>query len=328
MKKVILILFIFLLKIFAEEKEYLGTLASERAAEKALRYLANTQDYTGSWGKMQYGNNAAICGFAGLAFLSGGHIPDKGKYGDVVTKVLNYIKSCQNETGLICSNPKSGYPMYEHGFATLALCEFYGMTKKLDLKDCIQKAIDLIISCQNKRGGWRYQPRIADDDVTVTSCQVQALRAARDVGIVVPKEVIDKALQYLKSCSSTNGSISYTPGGGGGGFERTGAGVLSIMALGDYTANEVEKGVNFLLKNRWNEKSQHFYYGIYYCTQVMYQKGGEYWKSWFPDLRDVLVANQNEDGSWTSKSYGPVYATALATIVLQIPYGYLPLFER
>ena len=310
---------------FAAEKEYLGTPASEKAAAKALEYLAGLQAADGSFGKVPLGKNAAIVGFAGLAFMAGGNTPDKGKYGDNISKIADYIKSCQTDKGVISA---SGQAMYEHGFSTLALCELYGMTKREDLRDSIRKSIDLIVSCQNERGGWRYQPRIADDDASVTSCQVQALRAARDVGFIVPQETIQKALQYLKSCNNPDGGFSYVPHSGGSNTERTGACVLSMMALGDYTSPEVDRGCEYLLKTRPNEQSAHFVYGLYYCTQVMFQKGGDYWKSWYPDVRDLLVASQNFDGSWSSKNYGTVYATAVAALVLQLPAAYLPLFER
>ncbi|MEI7904050.1 MAG: prenyltransferase/squalene oxidase repeat-containing protein, partial [Candidatus Firestonebacteria bacterium] len=305
----------------AAEKEYLGNAASEKAAEKALEYLAGMQAADGSFGKTAYGKNTAIVGFAGLAFMAGGHVPDKGKYGDNVSRIADYLKSSQNALGVISS---SGQAMYENGFATLALCELYGMTRREDLKLAIQRSVDLIISCQNEKGGWRYQPKIADDDSSVTSCQVQALRAARDVGFIIPPETIKKALQYLKSCSNPDGGFSYTPHSGGSNTERAGACTLSLMALGDYTSPEVEKGCEYLLKTKPNTQSSHFIYGLYYCTQTMFQKGGEYWKSWYPEIRDLLVSGQNFDGSWSSKNYGTLYPTAVAALVLQLPAGYLP----
>jgi len=85
--------------------------------------------------------------------------------------------------------------MYGHGFATLFLGEVYGMSPNEDLKEKLQKAVILIQKTQNARGGWRYQPRPYDDDISVTIAEIMALRAARDAGIKVEKEVIDKAGQ-------------------------------------------------------------------------------------------------------------------------------------
>ena len=314
---------LFAQNIFSAQNEYLGTPASEKAAENALEWLAKNQEKDGSYGKkIQLGTNPAIVGFAGLAFLAGGSVPGRGKYSENVKKIGDFLVSKQRPDGLI------GQTMYEHGFSTVAMCELYGMTRKEEYKGVVQNAVNLILSCQNAKGGWRYSPRIADDDVTVTSCQVQALRAARDVGIVIPKETVDGAMRYLLSCSAGNGSMSYQPGQGGGGWQRTGAGVLSLMALGDYTSTEVQKGADFVLKARYSENDGHFYYGLYYCNQLMFQKGGEYWKTWFSQLRETLISVQQGDGSFKSTQYGPVYGTALGALALELPYGYLPLLER
>ena len=171
---------LFAQNIFSAQNEYLGTPASEKAAENALEWLAKNQEKDGSYGKkIQLGTNPAIVGFAGLAFLAGGSVPGRGKYSENVKKIGDFLVSKQRPDGLI------GQTMYEHGFSTVAMCELYGMTRKEEYKGVVQNAVNLILSCQNAKGGWRYSPRIADDDVTVTSCQVQALRAARDVGIVI-----------------------------------------------------------------------------------------------------------------------------------------------
>jgi len=51
--------------------------------------------------------------------------------------------------------------------------------------DLLVRAVQLMKSAQNREGGWRYQPKPADADLTVTVCQLQALQAVRDAGIAV-----------------------------------------------------------------------------------------------------------------------------------------------
>ena len=70
--------------------------------------------------------------------------------------------------------------MYDHGFATLFLAEVYGMTRTPKLRNSLERAVRLIINAQNKEGGWRYEPDSKDADLSVTVCQVMALRAARN----------------------------------------------------------------------------------------------------------------------------------------------------
>ena len=59
----------------------------------------------------------------------------------------------------------------------------------------------------------------------------------------------------------------------------------------------------------------------------MWIKGGAYWREWFPAVRDELIARQRADGSWMD-SICPEYGTAMATIILQMPNNYLPIFQR
>ncbi|MCX5777374.1 MAG: terpene cyclase/mutase family protein [Candidatus Firestonebacteria bacterium] len=336
--KVITVLSLFSAVVHPEAMEYLGTPASEKAADYGLEWLAKNQQTDGTFGELQNGRNPAILGFAIMAFLSGGHVPGKGKYGENVRKIGDYLAANQSETGLFeHKNPKKRNPMYEHGFATVAMCELYGMTRKDEYKKVIQKAVNLIISVQNDKGGWRYQPKIMEADATVTSCQIQALRAARDVGIIIPKETVEKAKMYIMSCSNDDGTVVYQPGLRGKGFgvngnwPLTGAGTLSLMALGDYTSPAVEKGSDIVAANGGKKPSGRYYYGLYYCNQLMFQKGGDHWKRWFIPTRDKLISLQQGDGSFDGDergSIGPVYTTAIATFTLQLPYSYLPIAER
>ena len=49
-----------------------------------------------------------------------------------------------------------------------------------NLHEVLTRAVQLIIETQNAEGGWRYHPHRADADLSVTICQIMALRAARN----------------------------------------------------------------------------------------------------------------------------------------------------
>jgi hypothetical protein len=74
-------------------------------------------------------------------------------------------------------------------------------------------------------------------------------------------------------------------------------------------------------------RESYYFYGHYYAVQAMWQAGGERWRRWYPAIRDELAARQREDGSWTSPESDEC-ATAMATIVLQMPNNCLPIFQR
>src|SRR5258708_6768256 len=68
---------------------------AQKAIDRGLAYLAQSQRADGSWGgeRSTYNGNVAIASLAGLAFMAGGHQPGRGKYGRVVEKALEYVMS-------------------------------------------------------------------------------------------------------------------------------------------------------------------------------------------------------------------------------------------
>jgi hypothetical protein len=83
---------------------------------------------------------------------------------------------------------------------------------------------------------------------------------------------------------------------------------------------------------------QYFYYFHYYAIQANYQYGGKEWNEWHPKVRELLLKNQNADGSWdvppgTAEANlvtpeSKVYSTALATLILNIYKHFLPAYQR
>jgi hypothetical protein len=221
--------------------------------------------------------------------------------------------------------------MYGHGFATLFLAEAYGMSMRPDLRDKLTRAVDLIVDTQNSEGGWRYQPQRLDADISVTICQVMALRAARNAGLHVPHETIERCVAYVKRSQNADGGFMYMSTGGQSAFPRSAAGVVALFSAGIYEGPEVDKGLAYLMENLPRggpfNRENHYFYGHYYAVQAMWHAGGEYWQTWYPAIREELLARQREDGSWLD-SICPEYGTAMACIILQMPNNYLPIFQR
>ncbi len=176
--------------------------------------------------------------------------------------------------------------MYSHGFGTLFLAEAYGMTHRPEIREKLQKAVRLIIDTQNIEGGWRYQPVRRDADLSVTICQINALRAARNAGLFVPKETVDACIRYVKQSQNPDGGFRYMLQGGASAFPRSAAGVVALQSAGEYDSKEVRDGVDYLrqytreikLGNRYS----HYFYGHYYAAQAMWLRGGDDWAEWYP----------------------------------------------
>ena len=303
------------------------------AVEKGLTWLAARQTRDGSYGGEGLGKHAGITALAGLAFMQDGNLPGRGKYGDNVQRCLDFVLASCQESGLIASDSNHA-PMYGHGFATLFLAEVYGMTGDDRVKEKLQKAVRLIERTQNNEGGWRYMPVPFDADISVTICQVMALRAARDAGIKVDKDVIDKSIKYVRDCQNPDGGFSYMArrgGGGQSGFARSAAGVSALYYAGVFEGDDITRGLKYILKFLPSknvadpEMEGHYFYGHYYAVQAMFLAGGDYWAAWYPAIRNQLIANQQPDGSWQGDN-SKDYSTSMALIVLQMPNRYLPVY--
>jgi hypothetical protein len=315
------------------------TPAQQKSVERGLEWLAKRQKPDGAFGADGMAANTAVTALAGLAFMQAGNLPGRGKYGDNVTRCLEFTLTHCQESGLIAADQSHG-PMYGHGFATLFLAEVFGMTGDERVKDKLQRAVRLIQKTQNPEGGWRYQPVPYDADISVTITQVMALRAARDAGVKVEKEVIDKAIEYVRGCQNPDGGFSYMRrqgGGGGSGFARSAAGVSALYYAGIFEGDDVTRGLKYVMRflpNRFGPGAEgggammegHYWYGNYYAVQATFLAGGDYWARWYPAARDQIIGRQNKaTGSW-SGDFSDDYATAMALIVLQMPNRYLPVY--
>jgi hypothetical protein len=268
-----------------------------------------------------------------MAWLSEGSTPGRGPYGQELQRATDYLADHCQESGFISvEGAMSHGPMYEHGFATMFLAEVYGMSPRDDLRDKLAKAVDLIVRTQNDEGGWRYQPRREDADLSVTICQVMALRAARDAGLRVPNETINRCIDYVKRSQNADGGFRYMLAAGESAFPRSAAGVVALYSAGIYKGPEIERGLAYIMQylprpgaSRLDDG--HFFYGQYYAVQAMWHAGGDRLTQWYPAIRDLLVERQQPDGSWAD----PVcyeYGTAMATIILQMPDNSVPVFQR
>jgi len=307
---------------------------TQKAVREALAWLATRQHEDGSFGTGNLRGNAAVTALAGVAFLGGGSTPNRGEYGVQVSRALDYLLGQAEPSGFIVNRGAASQgPMYGHGFATMFLAECYGMSRRPELRDKLARAVKLIVDSQNDEGGWRYWPDSTDADVSVTICQVMALRAARNAGLAVPKRTIDRCIEYVKKCQNPDGGFTYMLGDRGESmFPRSAAGVAALYSAGAYTAPEVEKGLDYLMQflpgSARARQMGHYEYGQYYAAAAMWQAGGERWRKWYPAARDDLLARRAKGVPYWTSPFTDDYATAMACIVLQMPNDSLPIFQR
>lgn len=251
---------------------------TDDAVDRALVWLAAEQLEDGSFPTMDTGQ-PGVTGLCILAFMSHGHVPGEGRYGDCLSRAANYVASCQKENGLIALVAPDGPVIdrnvphvlgvtasYNHGIGSLVMSEVYGMTsdrqRSEDHRRVIVRALAATLEMQRwpkdlakDRGGWRYLDEYNrhDSDLSITGWNLMFLRSARNAGFDVPKEPIDEAVAYVKRCYAQEyGVFEYVaeaPDEDDRSRAMAGAGILALAHAGAHGAPEATRSGEFILQH-------------------------------------------------------------------------------
>jgi hypothetical protein len=342
----------------------------EASIDKGLEFLSRQHRDNGSF-QPSVKHDPGITGLCVMAFLSRGHIPGQGPYGDKLNKSVDFIMSCQQPNGLV--SPQPGTPpnshdvtpqilesvasAYNHSIGALVISEVFGLSRPANdarIRQVVERAIEFTSHRYSQpklfpedEGAWRYLHRFesSDSDLSVTSWNVLFLRSAKNAGFEVDIKLIEDASAYMKRSydpnwktfryeihnTNTQRNDNHSPG-------MAGAGILSLALSGEHNSELAHNAAKFILKNQSLAQNRNYFviyprYGDFYCSQAMFQMGGDYWSVFYPRLVKSLLQTQRADGSWiTDKNYestfGASYLTAMSIMALTPPYQMLPIFQR
>ncbi|TWT82956.1 hypothetical protein CA13_44190 [Planctomycetes bacterium CA13] len=320
-------------------QDFDGNVVSREVREmmdRGLSFLVEAQSDSGHWNDMgEAGAGTTALGL--LSLLASGENPNFGKYQMAARKAIRHMISTQDaESGFM------GPSMYHHGFALLALAEAYGQVDEDRLwngseavnRRGIGTALELGVRCaitsqkSNPRGGWRYSPGAIDADTSVSGAVMMGLLAARNAGIEVPDEVIDRVLDYFVSMTSDDGVVAYAGGldGFGESIARSSITCL-VLAIARRKDLPQYKATETYLRNHLNQRSAWTEYARYYQAQALFQADIEAWKKWNEGLVRTLKSRQNADGSFRG-NMGAANNTSLSLLALALNYRLLPIYER
>ena len=315
----------------------------EQIYDRGLSWLVENQDEDGAWNKGQSASShgaggPGVTGMCIMVFLASGEDPNFGKYSENIRKaVRNMIKAQSSSTGYL------GTSMYHHGFGMLGLAEVYGALDEETLwagdssstRRTIGEALELAVRCaltsqkSNQWNAWRYSPGAQDADTSVSGAVLMGLLAARNAGIKVPDEGIDKALDYFKKMTSSRGGVGYSGGiGGSGGSKNLQAIATLVYAIGKRKESKEFKAVlEQITGSLEHQEPSYPLYFRYYMAQATFQGDFEAWNKWNTKTIRQLKELQADDGSFTS-SHGPAYGTSMSLLALGLNYRFLPIYER
>jgi len=310
----------------------------ETPMSRGLSYLSRNQNPDGSFGTS--GPKIAISALCLMSFLSSGQTPDVGKYGEPLRQCTNYLVRCIPDDGYV--GRIDGSRMYGQGIVTLALAEVYGVDpspeSRAQIRASLTKAVKVILDAQNVKkiegaaGGWRYEPQSPDSDLSLSAWNALALRAARDIGVDIPGDPIDRAIGYIGKCyRADQHGFAYQPGADAT-ASMTAVAILSLSLLENRARPEVPQSARLLLDNPITPQTKYPCYAAYYVTQAAHRLPPEIWGPIWQRTHDRLIAGQLPDGSWpassTAEEPGPIYSTALSLLTLGVPQAILPIYQH
>jgi len=339
-----------------------GSALTENAVELGLKWLAAHQDEDGRWdcnrfmkhdpagdrcdGAGDAFHDVGVTGLALLAFLRAGylHREDKkgSKYARSVQAALEYLLRSQAEDGLFGTRVEKCF-MYGHAIATLAMCEAFWRTRDPRFKRPAQKGLDFLARARNPFTAWRYVPRGGENDTSLTSWCVLALKEGKYAGLEVDPDAFEGARTWIERMTDPrSGRVGYNDAGGlparslekesrfpaGKSQSMTAAGILTRVECGEdpKTSGPIRKGADLCLKclPDWEDGPIDMYYW-YFGTMALREVGGASWTTWNDALKAAVLQHQRANGSYRGSwdpagawgdEGGRVYATALMVLCL------------
>jgi len=320
-----------------------------KAVDRGLAALQAGQKDDGSFPSLRHGQ-PAVTSLAIMAFLSRGHLPGEGPYGETLDKAVNYVLSHQRKSGIFAfeeidhariNTVPSGAPWevmvsksYSHAITMLMLGEVYGLTGKKEsfrIRQAIEKGLKFTVQLWDLRkgekpddkGGFRYTRPYRDgveSDLSVTAWHATSLRSIRNAGFDVPRAVMNRISEYVIRLHRRDGGFAYSRRGHGSTYSMTAAGTLCLALSGKYESPEIKRSAVYLSHFHSGDQGKFYsandkwpYYCCYYLTQTSIQLGGRLWVICMKESSKFLLANQQPDGLWPLDGAASAFGRAYST---------------
>ena len=300
------------------------------AVDRGIEWLLTRQTALGGWnaealgGKPEYA--PALNGLAVLALTRA-----DGKASDltsVLARAAAFLVQQQAEDGRLGKD--FGGTMYNHGIATLALLEVYGVTQDEQLHKPITKALAFIRHRQSPVGGWGYRDQQSSlPNLSITAWQVQALLLADRQGWQENRIPVRKALAWMTRTVNGNGFFGYERA------QHFPEGPHTLTMMGTYCmlaaqqhdipvdpnlSAKVIRGMGKLADTRPAD-----YYGAFFYSSALSEADPDTFRDALTAAHDALIARQqttgHNAGTWLPDdpwggTGGQLYSTSMALLAL------------
>lgn len=330
-----------------------------------LDFLRSQQEETGGLPSkmMNMQSRIVITSLAGLAFLGTGSTYDSGDYAESIQKCVHFIESNIFNTTRI-----PGMPPTEEGskvftppasmnrdnwnqenwalsYAPLFLCELYKRSPRPEVLALLKQIGEKLLQNQETSGGWAHGPggpnALGYVELEVMSnWALASFGMMKSVGLEFDEEKINKAVQYVVACGTTDGGVAYStrPGQVGyGEVGRTGGATFGFQMLKLFRHPYYGPLTKYLKRNIEKTATGHVSPVMHYlavgvaCVNI----GPVYWKEFYDRFRNEFMLCRGLDGSFHAvpteetrqlrnncdRGLGPNWPTASYLILLQLPMG-------
>lgn len=338
----------------AIEKGLAWLLARQTAAGSFVKPASETQTTTDD-GKILTRSidhiDTALTGVAGLALLTTGSAPGKGPQGAALSRARAYLQKSVRSDGVVSSKGDSfvyyAHSMFETSLAAMFLAECQALQPDAAGAAALASIARGIENAQDERtGGWGYSfesKRNPPNEKTgwrllaTTHVALSALNAIADAGVAVSPEVRARGVRFLVSCVGRNGAFTYRPElRGMDGYPGATGGALYAIARAGRMAPEL--ATTFAAAERrfrddlteLDEYGEYWWYMVLFAALESHDAGEGSWRAFREKYRDLLIANQADDGSFDDpdKQGGAVFATSVALFALQLEQAKPPICGR
>lgn len=311
---------------------------SERSVRKGDEFLMKTMHRDGGCGvDIGQPTDIGCSSMVGLALMAQGNTPVEGPRSREVQRLVSFIlratENMPNDdiTAQQGTQLQNKIGRHAHSFfAALFLAEVIGEGWDTEpVRNGLKKVITAIVGSQTPDGHWGNQswaPTLG------TVMGWVCLRAAHYSGMRVGGSPELTAKHLVASMSSqlnqNQGSWMHT-------LYKNATGIRVLYALGMDEEPIAKKAfadvAAFISKDNtaFSQAGGEEFLAFHLITETMLQKGGADWTTWFPTVRDKIIAVQNQDGSWTGHHCitSRTFCTAAAILVLTSPNRYLPISQ-
>jgi RNA polymerase sigma factor (sigma-70 family) len=317
------------------------TPAERGAIDKGLKWLVRQQLADGHWEASRGRFPITVTALAGTSLLMEGSTIVEGKYADQLRKSVDYLNDRGQRDGGFGNPRNQGEDYFRgHALATMLFSSVHGNVEDRErlkkIEHLLTRAVQFSENTQTK-GGWPIgidPDKLAQDiDLLTTTLQLRGLMAARNAGIAVPKQSIDKVVKLLEQRvkptdpQAASAFMAIYPSGG----------LFSMPTarkrLQGLAEQSVDLGKVNSLDQAWEALSR---------AHAVYWLGDDGFAKLFPESKlnerlrwrdyrkrafEQILEAQNVDGSWGNAN-NAVYMTAIYLMILQLDGGALPAFQR